>query len=56
MDHKLTAELVVYRDPNDERQVKFLRLDGHCKVDFVEYLIDPDTISLVLEELGKHRR
>lgn len=51
MDHKLTAELVVYPGPGDERRVSFLRLDGHCEVDFVKYLIDPDTESLVIEEL-----
>lgn len=51
MEHKLTVELVVYRDLNDERRVKFLRLDGHCEVDFAEFLIDTDTISLVLQEL-----
>lgn len=51
MEHKLTVELVVYRDPNDECRVKFLRLDGHCEVDFVEFLIDPDTISEIIEDL-----
>lgn len=35
-EHTITSELVVYHDPNGQRQVKFLTLTRHLDTDFRE--------------------